>query len=302
MCRAREHPTQIKPVTREMVSSVLTKASPRGSSPTHVPFDRLALMPTPRKSGHKKWSNIGQWALFAAFLYAIAFAAINLTLILEIDSTDRLSALISTVFMPVVVGVPLFVFLAIKVRDLELLNRRLSLIARTDALTACLNRGAFTQKVEQVLEEASPGFYGALLMIDADNFKSINDAFGHAMGDEALTIIARSIRMALRPNDLVGRMGGEEFAVFLPNVSQRQANLIADRIRRCVTTASFTPSGIDHALSVSIGGAVFEDYTSFSSLFRIADRQLYGAKKLGKNISCLVHVGDMPEIKLRQSA
>jgi diguanylate cyclase (GGDEF)-like protein len=91
-------------------------------------------------------------------------------------------------------------------------------------------------------------------MIDADNFKSINDLFGHDAGDEALTIIARSIRTILRAGDLVGRMGGEEFGVYLPDVDQRGAEAVAERIRRSVNLAVFAPDGQQRSLSVSIGG------------------------------------------------
>ena len=139
-------------------------------------------------------------------------------------------------------------------------------------------------------------------MIDADNFKAINDVHGHIAGDEALTIIARSIRAVLRAGDLVGRMGGEEFAVFLPEVNQEQAEHIAERVRYSVNRASFTPDGIFCALSVSIGGAAFEQATHFSELFRIADQRLYGAKQSGRNRSKIVHVDDHPTIELKQSA
>ncbi|ODT48791.1 GGDEF domain-containing protein [Devosia sp. 63-57] len=259
-------------------------------------------MQAPYKSGLQTWAHVARWTLLGTLICAIVSIAVNLTLFQGLDNEARLRALVSAVFLPAIFAFPLFLYLGFRVRGLEMVNRRLSFIARTDSLTSCLNRGAFTARIEALLAEAPENFSGALLMIDADNFKAINDAYGHAMGDEALTIIARSIRAALRTGDLVGRMGGEEFAVFLPKVDERQAARIAERIRHCVNTADFNPEGRAHPLSVSVGGAAFEDRTSFSALFRIADRQLYGAKKAGRNFAAIVHVGDAPDIALRQPA
>lgn len=122
-----------------------------------------------------------------------------------------------------------------------------------------------------------------MLIIDADNFKSVNDHFGHDRGDEALIAIAKAIKDMLREPDLVGRLGGEEFGVFLPGASREQAELVAERIRQNVTAARFTPNGHTHPLSVSVGGAVFEKELPFAELFRLADQQLYAAKQSGRN-------------------
>mgnify|MGYP003628120144 FL=1 len=139
-------------------------------------------------------------------------------------------------------------------------------------------------------------------MIDADNFKAINDLFGHDNGDQALAIIARSIRSVLRTGDLVGRMGGEEFAVYLPDLDYSQTEAIAERIRRSVNLAVFNPDGRQRTLSVSIGGAVFEGRASFAELFRIADQRLYKAKQTGRNRSTVVNVADLPIPSLPCSA
>jgi diguanylate cyclase (GGDEF)-like protein len=139
-------------------------------------------------------------------------------------------------------------------------------------------------------------------MIDADNFKAINDLFGHDAGDEALTIIARSIRAVLRAGDLVGRMGGEEFGVFLPGADQQSAHAVAERIRRSVNLAVFAPDGRQRSLSVSVGGVVFTGQAAFSDLFRIADQRLYGAKQTGRNRVTIVHVDDHPFVDMRASA
>jgi len=87
----------------------------------------------------------------------------------------------------------------------------------------------------------------------------------------------------LRAPDLVGRLGGEEFGVFLPGAGRDQAESVAERIRQTVNTASFAPAGSAHPLSVSVGGAVFDRALPFADLFRVADQQLYAAKQRGRN-------------------
>ena len=158
--------------------------------------------------------------------------------------------------------------------------------ASTDALTQVMNRAAFSTLVDAYLKQvrsAQDKARGALLIIDADNFKSVNDRFGHDRGDEALITIAKSIKSTLRAPDLVGRLGGEEFGVFLPGATTEQASNVAERIRQTVNVAEFSPAGARHHLSVSVGGAVFEKELPFADLFRLADQQLYAAKQAGRN-------------------
>src|SRR5690606_14933204 len=144
--------------------------------------------------------------------------------------------------------------LAGTLRALARAQRELERRAALDSLTALLNRGTFMARVARHLaahrhdrDESA----GALLLIDVDNFKSINDSYGHDRGDEALRIIARSIADAARASDLVGRVGGEEFAVFMPAATPDEAATVAERLRRAVATASFVPDGRPRRLSVS---------------------------------------------------
>ena len=111
----------------------------------------------------------------------------------------------------------------------------------------------------------------------------MNDRFGHDSGDQALIAIANSIKAMVREPDLVGRIGGEEFGVFLPDANPEQAESVAERIRQAVGSARFAPAGAMHRLSVSVGGAVFSDQLPFAQLFRLADHQLYLAKELGRD-------------------
>lgn len=249
----------------------------------------------------QSWSSVGRWTLFGTLACVVVALVFNAVAFHDLGAEALRRSLISATVLPIFLGVPLFFYLSMRMRRLAITNRRLGLVARTDSLTSCLNRGAFTAKVDGQLTEGSQT-QGALLMIDADNFKRINDLFGHDAGDEALMIIARAIRSVLRAGDLVGRMGGEEFAVFLPGVDQHAAEAVAERIRRAVSIAPFMPDEDGHMLSVSIGGAVFSDTTSFTELFRIADQRLYGAKRAGRNRTLIAHSDDQPPIDLRRSA
>lgn len=260
------------------------------------------MVPSKTLSALQRWSSVGRWTLLGTMGCVVVSVAFNIMMFGDLGQEALTRGIITGTALPIALGMPLFFYMSLRIRGLAIINLRLGQVARTDSLTSCLNRGAFTGKVSGMLAHREIAPRGALLMIDADNFKQINDLFGHDIGDEALTIIARSIRSILRAGDLVGRMGGEEFGVFLPNVDRRGAEAIAERIRRSVNLAIFAPDGRLRQLSVSIGGAVFVDRTNFSDLFRIADQRLYGAKQAGRNRAAIVDAGDYPEVALSRSA
>jgi len=248
------------------------------------------------------WTSVARWTFFGTLGCVLVSVAFNATVFKDLSDTAFWRSIMSATILPMALGLPLFFYMSMRLRGLAISNLRLGLVARTDSLTSCLNRGAFTSKVTTQLGHTDPPAAGALLMIDADNFKAINDLFGHDAGDEALTIIARSIRSALRAGELVGRMGGEEFGVYLPEVDLRRAELVAERIRRSVNMAVFAPDGRPRLLSVSIGGAVFEAPSSFSELFHIADQRLYSAKESGRNRVVVVHATDYPDLSLSKAS
>jgi diguanylate cyclase len=205
----------------------------------------------------------------------------------------------NNVVIPLLVAPPFFYLLLSKLRALSVAHHRLEVVASTDSLTLCLNRAAFATLVEAYLErfDGDPEYgKGALLIIDVDHFKAVNDTYGHDCGDDALRLIAEAIRQNLRDRDLVGRLGGEEFCVFLPGASEMQSGQIAERIRQSVQEVEFQPDGKACALSVSIGGAAFCKTSSFSILYRVADQRLYAAKRAGRN---QVTVGGVPSASLR---
>jgi diguanylate cyclase len=223
---------------------------------------------------------LGTAACVAAAVYVDSYNFASL------DEAGRFRAILTDILLPLALAVPLLLFFTSKLRELAIANRRLTVFASTDGLTKVMNRAAFETLVEAYLAEvrrAEAAISGALLIIDADNFKTVNDRYGHDRGDEALIAIAHSISAMLRAPDIVGRLGGEEFGVFLPGASQAQAQTVAERIRDSVSHATFAPSGAPHQLSVSVGGAAFRRRLPFGDLFRLADQQLYAAKRAGRN-------------------
>jgi diguanylate cyclase (GGDEF)-like protein len=163
-----------------------------------------------------------------------------------------------------------------------------------------MSRTAFIAEVEESLADArfaEDGVRGSLLIVDIDSFKAVNDRFGHETGDAALRLVARAIRGVLSAADRVGRIGGEEFGVFLPSTSPLVADAVAERIRLAVAKLEFSPEGSPHHLTVSVGGATYDRWLSFVDLFRIADQQLYAAKKNGRNrvsVSSIEHYDSLP--------
>jgi diguanylate cyclase (GGDEF)-like protein len=203
------------------------------------------------------------------------------------------AGLIAAIAIPVVLGGPATLYMAMKQQQLTTANRRLERLASTDELTRILNRRAFTSLVDSYLA-GGPSMLavaeGAFLVIDADHFKHINDQHGHDMGDEALQKIARQIKANVRGEDIVGRIGGEEFGVLLVGASLSTAEHVAERVRRAISVIDFHPNGVEHKLSISVGGAAFGGPVPFADLYRVADQRLYDAKQAGRNCVALATV------------
>ncbi|WP_432286738.1 GGDEF domain-containing protein [Aminobacter sp. BA135] len=239
-----------------------------------------------KKLSPSAWLQLAGWTVFGTLGCVAASLVVTIALFRHAGPEMLDLALIEATVVPILLAAPLFFYLTLKLRELAVVNHKLVVAASTDALTACLNRGAFSTRVENVLSREiarRQRAMGALLVIDADHFKSVNDRFGHAEGDEALRIIVAAIQPCLRGDDMLGRLGGEEFAVFLPGASPLNAADIAERIRRSVADAPFRPGGYSHTLTVSVGGALFDRPVVFEELFRVADLHLYEAKGAGRN-------------------
>jgi diguanylate cyclase (GGDEF)-like protein len=178
------------------------------------------------------------------------------------------------------VGTAFIVLLMVK--DQQVLFHRTA--ASTDALTGLLNRRAFLEAaINLSAQQEKKDGQVTLMMFDLDHFKSINDRFGHAVGDDALKAFAVSVSASLRMNDIVGRLGGEEFAAIVATDSEIGAR-IAERVRAGFETVGVEISGHEIGATVSIGTATAAaDRHSVEWLIARADAALYAAKKSGRN-------------------
>ncbi|MCB1776097.1 MAG: GGDEF domain-containing protein [Candidatus Competibacteraceae bacterium] len=159
-------------------------------------------------------------------------------------------------------------------------------LAITDSLTSLYNRRHFLELCKQELRRASRyRLATGLLVLDADRFKTINDTHGHALGDEVLRIIGRLCRAQLREVDVIGRIGGEEFAILLPQTGFPATCKIAERLRSAIEqTALPLANGGTLRFTVSVGGCVLANgRLDIRELFKVADQALYVAKNKGRN-------------------
>ena len=166
------------------------------------------------------------------------------------------------------------------------MQRKYQRYASTDALTGLHNRGwlddAFDREIKRSERDELPL---ALIMIDVDHFKNYNDEYGHLAGDQVLITVANAIRSPLRPNDLVARFGGEEFAVLLPETTVSNAEIIAERLRDHVAKAD--PGVLDKrqlpAVTISLGITGRQPGYSLDMMIAAADVAMYHAKRNGRN-------------------
>jgi len=163
-------------------------------------------------------------------------------------------------------------------------NRELEILTFIDPLTGAYNRRYFSKMLEEMIYEyARYQKKFALLIFDVDNFKSINDSFGHDVGDEVLVELSRHVRNHIRKSDHFFRIGGEEFAIVMsPVESLEDVVKIAESLRKSIAQKRF---GHDLKVTISIGVSIFGDEDDSVSLFKRVDEYLYRSKKRGKNIT-----------------
>jgi diguanylate cyclase (GGDEF)-like protein len=157
--------------------------------------------------------------------------------------------------------------------------------ALIDPLTGIWNRRGFMVESDRLMEASGKkSDHAAMLFIDLDNFKTINDRYGHALGDQVLQILAAAVNTVIRSSDFVSRLGGEEFAVVLHGAPRDSALAIAERIRSAFAERAAVIDGVHVAATVSIGLVLHEGPpVAFSELLWKADQALYRAKERGRN-------------------
>lgn len=172
-----------------------------------------------------------------------------------------------------------------RTEDLQILNGKLKYLASRDSLTDVLNRGSFFETAQQMLllshrQKSTASF----ILMDLDYFKRINDTYGHFIGDKVLIHFTQTLQFFLRKSDLLGRVGGEEFAIFLPDTGLEGAFQLADKIRQAISYSTLEVEGQNVAYTVSLGVETSEaDDQLIDELFKRADLKLYNAKDKGRD-------------------
>ncbi len=258
-----------------------------------------------------EWGNHAAALLAAAMIAGCCCAAINAVLIaaaiqlsnpttswrallgdremltiygVEVSTGVTMTALVAQSPVLILPALPAIILL-----HRSLLHRQLTAAARTDAKTGLLNAAAWQRELERELDRAMRKRTPiAVMLMDLDRFKSVNDTHGHLVGDEVLVSIADVLRAELRNHDLIGRFGGEEFVATF-DADLEQATEIAERIRRCIATHPFVTDrmadGVGVAVTASIGVTVLEAdrRAGADELLAAADASLYAAKTAGRN-------------------
>jgi diguanylate cyclase (GGDEF)-like protein len=185
------------------------------------------------------------------------------------------------------------------ITDLTKAAEQLQTLATVDAMTGLYNRRHFLECAEA--EWSRYQRYQrplTVLMIDIDHFKSVNDRYGHAVGDRAIAAVAEACKARKRKSDIVGRLGGDELAVLLPETDMNQARVVAERIRRKIAAITLVVHKVEFRLSASLGIAEATlSMSGIDALLHAADQALYRAKANGRNCAC-PWVAPVEELKL----
>jgi len=161
---------------------------------------------------------------------------------------------------------------------------QLEKMAMLDALTQLPNRRYLRQStLSRLAEHERAGWDFGLLMIDLDNFKRVNDTYGHNIGDKVLRVVAKTLSQVSRPYDVVGRWGGEEFLALVPNVDIQNLTQIAERYRALVERSRVTWKKEELSITASLGGTMAHKGDDLESVVERADRNMYRAKAGGRN-------------------
>lgn len=278
-------------VTLSMAFAIAVVAIDQWVTPNITPFlitcmsTSLALYLRPASAA---WIYV---AAYAGFFYAMGLTQENGALLLS----NRLNGIAACV-MGWALSVLLwrkFTIITRQQRQLEtvhaesqLRQKELERLTRLDGLTGLFNRNTFVELSKQELRRAQrQGSATAILLMDLDHFKRINDTWGHPAGDAVLKHVAHMAASTVRSTDLVGRLGGEEFMVLLPNTSLEAARRLAEKLRHRLesTPTAWEGGTITATASIGLAGTTASEKQAFESLYNNADKALYLAKQRGRN-------------------
>jgi diguanylate cyclase len=222
--------------------------------------------------------------LCTAFTVAASVCAVSFAMrsIPAMPQEALIAVLGLAAFIPIIITPPLAFIMLNIMRFLTNTVNHVGQQVRFDPMTGLYSRHHFLEMTRMHLEDG-----GAFLMIDADHFKRINDTYGHATGDEALKRLAQALRAAGKPGSLIGRLGGEEFGMFIPKGRLTDADTAAIRISAAVSNLCHTIAGHEIFLTASVGAAVHVPGMPLEEMLRLADERLYRAKNAGRNRAVL---------------
>jgi diguanylate cyclase (GGDEF)-like protein len=227
---------------------------------------------------------LSRWPL--AVLCLIHAIALTLTAFMQIPA-DQVPFWLGLIFQTINFEAPFFVlgtsiFVVAWARESNELRHKMA--ADTDVITGLASRRAFLATAERVLERCRiSGTPCAVVVFDLDHFKKVNDTFGHPVGDRVLETFGTVVNRALRPQDVIGRIGGEEFAALAPGSDIAVGVVLADRVRKAYSDAAQTVDGLTINGTLSAGVSAYADDDNLSDILRRADSALYRAKLHGRN-------------------
>ena len=169
-------------------------------------------------------------------------------------------------------------------RGLKETNEELTAIAWKDPLTGIANRRAMLQQLESEMSRVRRHKHSlGIISVDIDNFKEVNDSFGHEAGDTVLTAVAKGLAGHVRTEDGCARWGGEEFIIYVPHADRRRTGQVAEKLRSVIAELDIRYHDKAIPVTISLGVSTFNESHSLDDLIREADRALMRAKELGKN-------------------
>jgi diguanylate cyclase (GGDEF)-like protein len=247
---------------------------------------------------------LSRWPLIVLLLTHAAIVFVRIPIVIARPLESDTDFLRSASFAMMVLGSVLytisfaFLLLSLVKERGELRHKTAALV---DPLTGLANRRAFLLEADAVAQQRAKGNEPlSVILADLDRFKTVNDEFGHAIGDRVLQVFADTIRRTLRANDVSGRLGGEEFAFTLPGASALEAAQVAERIRLRFADAALTIGAHAVASTVSIGVAsTSAPMANVADLLAVADRALYRAKAEGRDRVVVIdcdQAGETPSI------
>ncbi len=216
----------------------------------------------------------GVFLLLRPLLFGIGAVQANASLAAQIPHLIMLEFLIALLFMA---------FGTLMLAN-EFTTNELRQLAEIDSLTSIFNRRAFFTLLNKALHQSQRTGMGlAVLVVDLDHFKSINDTYGHQGGDEVLRHFVQTATQCLRQQDVMGRLGGEEFAIFLPGVDAKGAQVVAERLRAAVASRPAALQQGSHALTISLGLTLCVPGDTPDTALHRDDQAMYQAKERGRN-------------------